>query len=179
MRSWKLVGAWVVVLLITTSLAWQIVSLASNQVADEPVAIAAATTTPQDRSTTSSPTTTPGPTTAPSTTGTTTAGSTPTTSTPGGGGSSSQSPSSTSPTSSSAAAWSLRTITTQGGTVVVRYRPNEVELQAATPAPGFEMEIDDSGPPRVRVEFENDDSDIRVEARWEDGTLDVEVTGES
>lgn len=59
----------------------------------------------------------------------------------------------------------------------MRYRPNEVELQAATPAPGFEMEIDDDGPQRVRVEFDNDDTDIRVEARWEDGGLDVEVSG--
>lgn len=39
------------------------------------------------------------------------------------------------------------------------------------------MEIDDAGPPDVRVEFESDDTDIRVEAQWEDGTLDVEVTG--
>lgn len=63
--------------------------------------------------------------------------------------------------------------------MVVRYRPNEVELQAATPAPGYEVEIDDFGPPRVRVEFENDDTDIRVEARWEDGGLDVDVSGGS
>jgi hypothetical protein len=54
-----------------------------------------------------------------------------------------------------------------------------VELQAATPAPGFEMDIDETGPPRVRVEFESGDDDIRVEARWEDGALDVEVTGDS
>lgn len=41
------------------------------------------------------------------------------------------------------------------------------------------MEIDDAGPPRVRVEFESDDTDVRVEARWVDGALDVEVTGDT
>lgn len=62
--------------------------------------------------------------------------------------------------------------------MIIRYRPEEAELQAATPAPGFGVEVDDAGPPRVRVEFENDDADIRVEARWENGDLDVEVSGD-
>lgn len=62
--------------------------------------------------------------------------------------------------------------------MVVRYRPGEVTLQAATPAPGFAVEIDDGGPPRVRVEFESDESDVRVEVRWEDGGLDIDVSGD-
>jgi len=176
MRPWKLVGAWVVVLLVTTSLTWQIVSLASNQVGDGPAAIAPATTIVQDDSTSSSSTSSTTTSTTTPTTTSVTGGSSPTTSTAGGD---SSSPSATSATSSSAAEWSPRTITTEGGTVVIRYRPSEVELQAATPTPGFEMEIDDYGPPRVRVEFEDDDTDIRVEARWENGTLEVEVTGDT
>jgi hypothetical protein len=60
---------------------------------------------------------------------------------------------------------------------VLRYRPNEVELQAATPLPGFEVEVDDPGPERVRVEFESEDTDVRVEAKWDDGSLEVDVTG--
>lgn len=59
--------------------------------------------------------------------------------------------------------------------VVVRYRTGEVELQAATPAPGFSVEVDDAGPPRVRVEFESANADVRVEARWDDGSLDIDV----
>lgn len=59
--------------------------------------------------------------------------------------------------------------------MVIRHRPGEVELQAATPAAGFGVEIDDSGPSRVRVEFESEDSDIRVEAEWDDGGLEVSV----
>jgi cytoskeletal protein RodZ len=177
MKSWRLVGVWVLVLVITTALTWQIVSLASDQVGDAPVAIAPATTTSTLGS--SSSTTTHDPTTTSSITRSTNNGSSPTTSTPGDGGTSSSSTSATTPATSSPTEWSLRTITTQGGTVVVRYRPGEVELQAATPAPGFEMEIDDAGPPDVRVEFENDDTDIRVEARWEDGSLDVAVNGDT
>lgn len=173
MRSWRLVGVWALVLVITTALTWQIVSLASDQVAETPVAIAPAATTTTGSSTASSP---PSSTTArgPGPTSTTTAGASPTSSAPNHGSSSTSAPSA----STSAVEWSLRTVTTQGGTVVVRYRQGEVELQAATPAPGFEMDIDDSGPPRVRVEFENDDQDFRVEARWQDGGLDVEVTGD-
>lgn len=58
---------------------------------------------------------------------------------------------------------------------MVRYRPGEVELQAATPASGFAVEIDDDGPDRVRVEFESDDLEVRVEVRWENGDLDIRI----
>ena len=59
--------------------------------------------------------------------------------------------------------------------MVVRHRPGEVELQAATPAPGFAVEIDDDGPERVRVEFDSGNVEVRVEVRWESGSLDVDV----
>ena len=58
---------------------------------------------------------------------------------------------------------------------MVRYRPGEVDLQAATPAPGFAVEIDDDGPGRVRVEFDSDDLEVRVEVRWENGDLDIRI----
>jgi hypothetical protein len=66
-------------------------------------------------------------------------------------------------------------VNSAGGTVIIRHRPGVVELHAATPASGFSVEVDDSGPTRVRVEFESDDADIRVEARWQDGELEVTV----
>ena len=59
--------------------------------------------------------------------------------------------------------------------MIVRYRPEEVELQTATPAPGFDVEIDEAGPRRVRVEFESNDSDYRVEAEWKAGALAVSI----
>jgi hypothetical protein len=58
---------------------------------------------------------------------------------------------------------------------VVRHRPEEVELQAATPVPGFSVEVDDDGPERVRVEFDSDSSEVRIEVRWENGALSVDV----
>lgn len=167
MTSWKLIAGWLLVLAVTTALTWQIVSFADNQVSARPVAVAPSTSSTIEEATTST--------------------SSPTTTTPGDDTSSSSSSSSSTSTSTSSPssiststeAWSVRTIATDGGTVVVRHRPNEVELQAATPLPGFQMEIDDTGPQRVRVEFESDDLDIRVDVEWSDGSLDVDVTGES
>jgi hypothetical protein len=53
-----------------------------------------------------------------------------------------------------------------------------VELQAATPAPGYSMEIEDSGAEKVKVEFEGNESGSQVEVRWENGSLDVKVDEE-
>jgi hypothetical protein len=155
-------AAWVAALVLATVLTWQIVGLADSQVGAVPVASAptlpVSSSTPSSTSSSTS-TSLPPETTLP-TTGSTTS---PTTS--------SSAPSSTDPASE----WSVRTVNSAGGTVVVRHRPGEVELQAATPASGFSVEIDDSGPTRVRVEFENDDDDIRVEIRWRDGELDISI----
>lgn len=160
MISWRMAAAWVAALVAATVLTWQIVGLADSQVGESPVAVAPVlpTTLPE---TSSAPTTslvpTPSSTVPTSTTSTIATGST--------------SPSSTAAT----AEWSVRTVNSPGGTVVVRHRSGVVELQGATPAPGFGVEIDDDGPDRVRVEFEGEDDDYRVEARWRDGTLVVEV----
>lgn len=165
MFSWKAAVVWAGALVVTTLLTWQIVSAADSRVGEGPVAVAPTL----DSSTTSTPTTLPSTTTtsAPPTTNP----SSPTTTSPTATTSSSGATTST----SSPAAWSVRTITSPGGTVVVRYRPGEVQLQAATPAPGFAVEVDDAGPPKVRVEFAGDDDDVRVEVEWDDGQLDVEI----
>jgi len=170
--NWRLVAAWVVALLVTTGVTWQIVNFADSRVSAQPLAVAPAAPTTSPKSTTSS---SPGV--------ITTTASIPTTSvtseTSETNTSGSPAPSSAPSTSDAAAVWSLRTITSAGGTVVVRYRPGEVTLQAATPAPGFDVEVDEPGPPRVRVGFEDDDGDIRVEVRWEDGGLDIEISGDA
>jgi cytoskeletal protein RodZ len=160
-------AAWVAALVLATVLTWQIVGLADSQVGDVPVAaapslpVASSTSTSEVTSTTR----------APESTSTSTASTTVTTGT--------TAPSSTSPSApastDAAAEWSVRTVNSAGGTVIIRHRPGVVELQAATPASGFSVEVDDSGPTRVRVEFESDDADIRVEARWQDGELEVTV----
>ncbi len=62
---------------------------------------------------------------------------------------------------------------------MVRYRPGEVVLQTATPAPGFNTEVDDAGPPEVAVEFESEEKKVEVSAKWLNGDLSVEVTESS
>jgi hypothetical protein len=159
-------AAWVAALVLATVLTWQIVGLADSQVGDVP---AAAPSLPAASSTSTSEVTATSP--AADSTSTSTASTTATTGT--------TAPSPTSPsapvTTVTSAEWSVRTVNSAGGTVIIRHRPGEVELQAATPAAGFSVEVDDSGPTRVRVEFEGDDDDIRVEARWQDGELEVTV----
>ena len=171
MPSWRAAAAWVVALAVATALTWQIVSFADSQVSAQPVEV-------QATATSSSP--------ASDTTSTSLDDADMSTSLPGTSSTSTSTPDQTTTTSPGASTssstattevvgWSVRTVNTAGGNVVVRYRPDEVELQSATPAPGFEVEVDESGPPRVRVEFESDDSDIRVEVRWDDGGLDIEI----
>lgn len=178
MISWRMAAAWVAALVVATVLAWQIVGLADSQVGETPVAVAPSITTTTDGTvsttlpSTSTSTTDGNPTTTTTTPGATTSSSSGATST---STASTSSPSSSTSSTASSEQWSLRTVTTTGGVVVLRYRTGEVELQAATPAPGFSVEVDDAGPPRIRVEFESDLTDVRVEARWEDGSLDIDV----
>ncbi len=58
--------------------------------------------------------------------------------------------------------------------MVVSYRPEEVVLEAATPAPGFSVEVGKQGPPDVDVEFESEELRVRVRVEWDD-RLVVEV----
>ncbi len=44
-----------------------------------------------------------------------------------------------------------------------------IRLTLATPTSGYAQEVDETGPDRVRVEFETDESRTRVEARCVDG----------
>jgi len=171
MISWRMAAAWVVALVLTTVLTWQIVGLADSQVGETPVAVAPSLVTSSwvDTTTTTSPTS------STTTVSTTTTPGGDTTSSSASADSSSASTSSSTSSTAAAAEWTVRTINSVGGSVVVRHRPGEVELQAATPAPGFAVEIDDDGPERVRVEFDSGNVEVRVEVRWESGSLDVDV----
>lgn len=152
MTSWRLVAAWLVGLGVATLISWQIVSFADTRVGARAVEVGSVASSVSSTSSLSPSSST--------TLSTSTSAASVTTS---------------STVQANDAEWSFRTINTSGGNVVIRYRPNEVELEAATPAPGFNVEVDDAGPQRVRVEFEGDTADVRVEARWEDGALDVAV----
>ena len=170
MPSLKLVAVWVVVVAATTLLAWQIVSLADSQVSATPMELLTPTTTTIPGASIPGASI-PGPSTSSSPSPSSTSSSAPTTSV-----GSAPTTSSTSAPDPGTAEWSVRTVTSTGGTVIVRHRSGQVELQAATPLPGYVMEIDDTGPDRVRVEFENDIDDVGVEIRWVKGALDVEIS---
>jgi hypothetical protein len=83
-------------------------------------------------------------------------------------------PSST--TTSTVVEWTVKTTATNGGTVVVKYRPDEVVLQAASPAVGFRVEVDKVGPPEVDVEFESETLKVEYRARRDHGELKIEIS---
>lgn len=159
MNKWAIAGAWVVVAALATGLTWQIVSAADAQVSERPPVQAVGAPSTSESTTSLPPLST-----------SSTAGSTPSSGTsPGTGSAPSSAPAVTE------SAWSSRTIPTEGGIVVVSYRPGEVQLGSASPAAGFAAEIKKSGPPEVDVEFESESAKYRVRARWAAGDLSVEV----
>jgi len=158
-----LIAIWVAATALTTVLAWQIVAAAGEQVSPGPL-IEAPIAAP-DTSTTAVSTT------LPTTSSTATLPTTPSTQ-PGSGSTTPTDPGSTTPTTS--ASWQVKTIPTDGGTVVVSYRPGEVVLDGATPAPGFTVDVDKGGPPEVRVEFESEATKVEVRVRW-DGKLVIDL----
>lgn len=171
----SLFAAWLGVLVLATTLAWQIVGAADDRVSDRPLAplnVAApvitgvdttasttpAATDPEPSSSTTSSASTTVPTTSSSTTSTIQA---------------------TSTTTTTVAAWQTRSVETRGGTVVFRYRPGEVIYQTATPAPGYKVDVDKQGPPEAQVEFESEDDKIEIHAGWESGDIDIEISASS
>jgi len=165
MNRYGLIAIWVVATTLMTVLAWQIVAAAGEQVSPGPLTPIAAPLI------TSSSTTVPGSITSTSSTSTTRPGSGSTTVT------TAPSPGSTS--TGVTATWQVKTIPTEGGTVVVSYRPGEVFLDGATPAAGFTVEVEKQGPPEVRVKFESESSKVEVRVDWEGKLVsDVRVDGE-
>lgn len=160
MRRVTLMAAWLGATGLATAFAWGVVGAADDQVSERPIVPLQAVTgepepatepTSSADTTTSSSVTTMGDTTPDSTTTTT-------------------------PTETAIAEdWQVATIPTLGGTVVVSYRSGEVVLGAATPSPGFTVEVDKEGPPEVEVEFEGATLRVEVRVRWQDGQLEVEV----
>ena len=180
MFSWRSVLLWIVVLVLTTTLTWQIVDAADSQISDPP--LAAVTVSSVSTSSSSTPTTA-------ATTSTSTEA--PTTTTPDPTSTTGDQPSATTPTTvpgtatttstteqtstTSSGQWSVKTIDSDGGSISVRYRPGEVELVTATPKSGFVTEVEEAGPPRVRVEFSSDDTEFEIRVEWKNGELDIDI----
>jgi len=114
------------------------------------------TTTPRATTTTSAPA--PTTTLAPTTTTTTTAPPTTTTST-------------TDPGEVSSHAM-------VGGTTTIRVDADGVRLVAAVPNAGFQVEIKETGPDEVKVEYKSNDHISKFEVSWEDGELEFDLEEE-
>lgn len=59
-----------------------------------------------------------------------------------------------------------------GGVVTVRYRGETTTLVSATPNSGFGVEVNDGGPGKVDVRFRSDRHESRLVTRWRDGAPD-------
>lgn len=51
-------------------------------------------------------------------------------------------------------------------------------METAVPLPGFETEIDKTGPPSVEVEFQGSSLKVDIKAEWDNDQLEVEVDEE-
>ncbi len=156
---------WLAATAATTLVAYLAVDAAGSRVGDSPLATIVApdsglttaavdptsTTSTTSTGSTAVTTTSPNPTTSTSTTTAATTGSTSTTS-----------------------GWEQQTINSAAGKVIISYRPGEVRLESVAPLAGYSYDIEEAGPPEVRVEF---DGPLRVEVRvrWRDGQLVTEI----
>ncbi len=164
-----LIVVWLVAAVVATTFTWAALSSADRQVGGSPAVLAVPqTTATTGAATTSTRAARQAPSTSPSP-----AGTSPITAPPPS--TSSTTSTSTTTTEPSTAEWTSLTVPSAGGVVVVRHRPEEVRLESATPSPGFTMEIDDSGPDEVRVEFEGVDADYEIRVRWANGVLEIDV----
>jgi len=68
-----------------------------------------------------------------------------------------------------------KTYSSLGGSITVSWNGSSFSLLAVAPAVGFEQEIEDNEPLRIRVRFRSDDAGSRIEVRVSDGLL-VEST---
>jgi hypothetical protein len=64
---------------------------------------------------------------------------------------------------------------TPGGSVAVTVTGDVVALVVATPAAGFDLDVNETGPDRVEVDFESSTCFYRVRAEAEDGVIEWRV----
>lgn len=197
MPTWtRLIGGWILALIVALALSWGAVSMVRGSVIESsgtvpnPVlgstnpgvvstidgttsstqsatsvtvdAFASTTSTTGGSVVNTTPTT---PTTTGRSTGTSSTVTSPTSST-----------SSTSTTSTTVArALTTKTYQLTGGSVTISFAPGVVNFKAAVPQSGYSTEVEDNGPERVRVEFENDDDHSKFEAEWVSGELVISI----
>lgn len=73
----------------------------------------------------------------------------------------------------------VQRITLAAGSLTLACADGDISVGAATPAPGWTMNIKEAGPEQARVDFETDSgNEMRVEANCEEGLVDYEIDGE-
>lgn len=189
-RTIPLVLAWVVAAAVAVAVASWGVALVGRSVTEErPAALASAeveerlsevaATDPPSTSTTSTTTTALSagetPTTVAGPGGS--AGSVPVTTTPGPSPTTTVAPASPPAAPATVApapvpAAETRTYTLVGGTASLRFEPSGVTVVFANPAQGFDVEIEAEHGNGVRVEFESDTHESRLDGWWDGGPQD-------
>lgn len=167
-----------------------------STIAGLPAATATSTPSAADTSSTTSPTTSstpggaspgtiePAPTTTAATPTTTTPSTTtPTTTTPSTGAPTTTTATTTTATTTAVTTTAAKPIApftktyeSAGGAITVNWNGSALSLVSTTPAAGFDPEIENDEPRRIRVRFRSDDSDWRIEVRISDGQLIEEIS---
>jgi hypothetical protein len=78
-------------------------------------------------------------------------------------------------TTTSAPTTEVRSYELVGGSVSVEIGDGTVRLAGASPKPGFAMEVENSGPEKVEVEFHNDDHESHFTGKFEDGRFEPSI----
>lgn len=81
-------------------------------------------------------------------------------------------------TTTTAADIEYQTFDLIGGSVTLAVGGGEVNLVSATPRPGFSAEYEHTGPREVEIKFESTDHKSKLEAKFEDGQLAVDIDEE-
>jgi cytoskeletal protein RodZ len=186
-RTIRLVLAWVVAATVAVAVAsWGVALVGRSVTEDRPAALASAeveerlsevaATVPSASSTTTAPPVAETPTTVAGPDGST--GTVPVTTTPGPAPTTTIAPARTPPPPATVApaapaqAAETRTYTLVGGTASLRFEPTGVTVVFANPAQGFDVEIEPEHGNGVRVEFESDDHESRLDGWWDGGPQD-------
>jgi hypothetical protein len=65
----------------------------------------------------------------------------------------------------------IETYSSAGGSITVRWDGAVLSLQGVAPATGFDHEVEDQRADRIRVRFQGDDDDYRIEIRVDNGAI--------
>lgn len=182
-RALRLTAAWVVAAALAVAVALQGVSLVGREVTDQrPASLSAAEIT--DRLDRAGATSTTVATTVPTDGQPTISTTQPSATSPTGDDPAVAAPTTTAPTTTVASppatatppppapSPETRTYSLVGGTVALRFASTGVTVVYATPAAGFEVDVEPEHGNGVQVDFESDSHRSRVDGWWENGPVD-------